>query len=45
MISGKLQLIQAKNELCDELKRKGIDTYELWGGGNTYFPPFKLAML
>ena len=32
MISGKLQLIQAKNELCDELKRKGIDTYELWGG-------------
>lgn len=44
MISGKLQLIQAKNELCDELKRKGIDTYELWGG-NTYFPPFKLAML
>ena len=32
MISGKLQLIQAKNELCDELKRKGIDKYELWGG-------------
>ncbi|MST88195.1 hypothetical protein FYJ79_01050 [Sharpea azabuensis] len=32
MISGKLQLIQAKNELCDELKQKGIDAYELWGG-------------
>lgn len=33
MISGKLQLIKAKDELSDELKRRGMDTYELWGGG------------
>ena len=32
MISGKLQLIQAKDDLSDELKRNGMDTYELWGG-------------
>ena len=32
MISGKLQLIKAKDELSDELQRKGMDTYELWGG-------------
>lgn len=32
MISGKLQLIKAKDELSDELQRKGMNTYELWGG-------------
>ena len=32
MISGKLQLIKAKDELSDELQQKGMDTYELWGG-------------
>lgn len=33
MILGKLQLIKAKDELSDELQRKGMNTYELWGGG------------
>jgi|GEM_PF-600497 len=32
MISGKLQLIKAKNELSFELKSKGMNTYGLWGG-------------
>ena len=32
MISGKLQLIKAKEELSAELQQKGMDTYELWGG-------------
>lgn len=32
MISGKLQLIKAKEELSNELKAQGVDTYELWGG-------------
>ena len=36
MISGKLQLIKAKDELSVELKEKGIDTYELWGGIHTF---------
>ena len=44
MISGKLQLIRAKDELSNELQQMGMDTYELWGG-STYFLPFKLAML
>ena len=32
MISGKLQLIKAKDELSAELKENNMDTYELWGG-------------
>lgn len=32
MIAGKLQLIKAKGELSVELQRRGMDTYELWGG-------------
>lgn len=36
MILGKLQLIKAKDELSDELQRKGMNTYELWGGIYTF---------